>query len=223
MNDITSLLFAEQDIAYGDFSQKLNPDIPRERVIGVRTPALRSIAKQLKHNQQVEAFLSALPHYYLEENTLQAFLIADIRDFSLCIYYTERFLPYIDNWATCDQFSPKVFAKHTEALLPYIRRWMCSQHAYTVRFGIAMLMRHFLKDNFILEYALMVVNVKSEHYYVRMMQAWYFATALVWQWDSVLPLLSCLDDWTRRKALQKARESYRITAAQKACLAALRP
>lgn len=223
MQYIIDLLLAEQDKAYADFQQKLIPDIPRERFIGVRTPVLRRLAKQLAKEPVASDFLAELPHRYFDENQLHAFLVAETKDFRLCMQQTEAFLPYIDNWATCDQFSPRVFGRHKAELLPSIMRWLGDERPYVVRFGIGMLMQHFLKEEFREEYPVMVASVASEHYYVRMMQAWYFATALVWQWDTALSCLSELDDWTRRKAIQKARESYRLTEEQKSLLKAWQP
>lgn len=218
MQWVVDMLMKEQDSVYGDFTQKLMPDVERGRVIGVRTPALRQLAKQLAKEPATADFLAELPHYYFEENNLHAFIIAETKDFGVCIRQTEAFLPYIDNWATCDQFSPRIFGRHKTALLPYVMRWIGDERPYIVRFGISMLMRHFLKEDFREEYPAMVAAIVSEHYYVRMMQAWYFATALVYQWDTALAYLSRLDDWTRRKAIQKACESYRITPEQKIAL-----
>lgn len=223
MQYITDLLLAEQDKAYADFQQKLIPDIPRERFIGVRTPVLRRLAKQLAQEPVALDFIAELPHRYFDENQLHAFLVAETKDFGLCMQQTEAFLPYIDNWATCDQFSPRIFGRYKAELLPSVMRWLGDERPYVVRFGIGMLMQHFLKEEFREEYPAMVASVVSEHYYVRMMQAWYFATALVWQWDAALSCLSELDDWTRRKAIQKARESYRLTEEQKSLLKAWQP
>lgn len=224
--EIRQLLFAEQDDKYGDFNHKLLPGIERERVIGVRTPIMRKLAKQLAKDEQIGEFLKDLPHYYVEENNLHGFIISATKDFRQCIRQVEGLLPYIDNWGTCDQLSPHCFKKHRQELLLYIDRWLQSDLPYTTRFGIKMLMDHFLDEDFLPEYLQKVASIHSEHYYVRMMQAWYFATALAKQWEAALPYVESkvegrkskverheqeLDDWTHRKAIQKARESYRIS------------
>ncbi len=173
----------------------------------------------------IEKFMKDLPHFYFEENQLHAFLIAGEKDFAVCLTELERFLPYIDNWATCDQLSPKVFKNCPERLLPYIDRWLDSSHIYTVRFGIGMLMRYFLDDRFEVKYAEQVAAFSSERdYYISMMVAWYFATALAKQYDAILPFLeeNRLDTWTHNKTIQKAVESYRIKPEQKACLKSLK-
>ena len=236
-NEIRKLLFAEQDEKYGDFNHKLLPGIERERVIGVRTPAMRRLAKQLAKDEQIGEFLQDLPHYYVEENNLHGFIISDAKDFSLCISQVEQLLPYIDNWGTCDQLSPQCFKKHRQELLPYINHWLQSDKPYTIRFGIKMLMDHFLDEDFQPEYLQKVAAIRNEHYYVRMMQAWYFATALAKQWEAAVVYFELkdksrkskdnspeqgLDEWTRRKAIQKARESYRISNEQKEDLTAYR-
>lgn len=208
---ITDRLFALQDVKYGDFNSKMLPGIERERIIGVRTPALKKLAKELAKDPQTGDFLHSLPHTYNEEYVLHDFIIAQTKDFSTCMTQVEELLPYIDNWCVCDQLSPQCFKRHREELLPHIDRWLQSPHPYTVRFGIKMLMDHFFDDSFKPEYARRVAKIRSEHYYIRMMQAWYFATALAKQWDAALPLINDLEDWTRRKAIQKARESYRIS------------
>ena len=146
-------------------------------------------------------------------------IIAETKDFTTCITQVEELLPYIDNWGTCDQLSPRCFKHHRQELMPYIDRWLKSIHPYTIRFGIKMLMDHFLDEDFKPEYAERVGTIRSDHYYIRMMQAWYFATALAKQWDAALPLLPQLEDWTRRKAIQKARESYRVSDEHKQLLA----
>ena len=224
MRNILNLLLPLQDTAFEVW--RVLPDIERETIIGVRTPQLRKLAKQLVRESQIEQFLNNLPHRYFEENQLHAFIISETKDFEHCIRQVEQFLPYIDNWATCDQLSPRCFKKHTQELLPHIERWMASNEPYTIRFGIGMLMRYFLDDEFKSEYLQRVAAIRSEHYYVRMMQAWFFATALAKQWDATLPYMTkqhspVFDDWTRRKAIQKARESYRITAEQKQYLQTL--
>ena len=217
MNKIQQELFALQDKAYRDFQSKLIPNVNPETVIGVRTPELRAFAKALvKEGEEVE-FLGALPHQYFDENQLHAFILSEIKDYDRCMQETERFLPFIDNWATCDQLSPKVFKKHRQKLLPHIEKWIASEEVYTVRFAIGALMRYFLDDDFDLAYPELVAAVRSEEYYVNMMIAWYFATALAKQYESILPYFETqrLDDWTHNKAIQKAVESRRITMQQK--------
>ena len=217
-------LFALQDKSYADFQSKLLPTVARETVIGVRTPDLRKMAKQVSKTPAAQEFIQALPHRYFEENQLHAFILSEEKDFNISITNLELFLPYVDNWATCDQLSPKCFKRHTYELLPYIRKWLKSRHTYTVRFGMGMLMRYYLDGEFKQEYLEWVASVKSDEYYIRMMQAWFFATALAKQWDATLPFINQrrLHPWTHNKAIQKATESYRITAEQKELLKTLR-
>lgn len=220
---IRARLFALQDEGYRAFHSRLMPTVPPETVIGVRVPALRRLAKQLAGTPQAEAFLQELPHTYYEENNLHAFLLESIRDYDAALAATEKFLPYIDNWATCDSFCPKVFAKHKEDLLPVLRRWMASDHPYTVRYGMEMLMRYYLDEDFRPEH-LAWAAVHSGEYYINMMRAWYFATALAKQPEAALPWLTArrLDVWTHNKTIQKAVESSRIPAETKAFLRTLR-
>ena len=217
-------LFKLQDIQYRVFQKKLIPTVDPETVIGVRTPQLRKLAKQLCGTPEAEAFLEALPHEYFDENQLHAFLISEEKDYDKCVSRVEAFLPYVDNWATCDQMSPKVFRKHKRELLVCIRRWLKSEHTYTIRFAIGMLMQHFLDEDFEVQYPDMVAQIRSDEYYVNMMIAWYFATALAKQYDAVIPFIELqkLDVWTHNKAIQKARESYRITPDQKEHLKTLK-
>lgn len=217
-------LFALQDKDYADFQSKLLPTVARETIIGVRTPDLRKMAKQVCKTPAAQAFMQALPHRYFDENQLHAFSLSEEKDFDTCIAELEQFLPYVDNWATCDQLSPKYFKKHTTELLPHICKWMKSTHTYTKRFGMGMLMRYYLDEAFRPEYLEWVASIKSDEYYIRMMQAWFFATALAKQWDSTLPYIEQhrLHPWTRSKAIQKTVESYRITDKQKALLKNLR-
>mgnify|MGYP002770068037 FL=1 len=224
LNVISEELFALQDTEYQVFQSKLMPTIPPETVIGVRTPLLRKLAKELAGTPQAEHFLQSLPHRYYEENNLHAFLIEKIRDYDTALAETERFLPYINNWATCDCFCPKVFAKHKEELLISIRRWLDSGKLYTVRYAIGMLMRYYLDEDFQPDYLAWVAGVHSEEYYLNMMRAWYFATALAKQPDAVLPWLTDrrLDVWTHNKTIQKAVESYRISPEMKQQLRELR-
>lgn len=221
---IRARLFALQDEGYRAFHSRLMPTVPPETVIGVRVPALRRLAKQLAGTPQAEAFLQELPHIYYEENNLHAFLLESIRDYDAALAATEKFLPYIDNWATCDSFCPKVFAKHKEDLLPVLRRWMASDHPYTVRYGMEMLMRYYLDEDFRPEHLAWAAAVHSGEYYINMMRAWYFATALAKQPEAALPWLTerRLDVWTHNKTIQKAVESSRIPAETKAFLRTLR-
>ena len=222
--DVQAELLKLQDKKYGQFQQKLLPAVAADSIIGVRTPALRQMAKALLKSDGAAAFLAALPHRYFEENQLQAFMIAGIKDYDLCLSELKAFLPYVDNWATCDQMSPKVFKKHRAALLPEIKIWLQSSHTYTKRFAIKMLMDHFLDEDFDLSYLELVAAVRSEEYYVNMMIAWYFATALAKQYEAALPFIEKkrLAVWTHNKAIQKARESYRVSAAAKAYLQQLK-
>ena len=224
INDrIRNELFRLQDKEYQAFESKLIPTVDPKTIIGIRTPALRKLADTYFKDPKIKDFLHALPHHYFEENQLHAFLISKFRNYDECLEETERFLPYIDNWATCDQLSPKVFARHPEELLVSIRRWLDHDHTYTVRFGIGMLMRHYLDDAFQEEYPELVAKIRSDEYYINMMIAWYFATALAKQYDTVIPYLEerKLDPWTHNKTIRKAIESYRISPEQKEYLRTL--
>ena len=220
-DEITTKLFSLQDTAYRDFQVKLIPGMDAQKEIGVRTPELRKLAKELAKREDIREFLNDLPHQYFDENQLHAFILSGEKDFEKCMEDLERFLPYVDNWATCDQ---KVFRKNRKKLLESINRWIGSEHTYTVRFAIKMLMEHFLDEDFDPIYPEMVATVRSEEYYIRMMIAWYFATALAKRYDAVLPYLKQekLDVWTHNKAIQKAVESYRITEEQKIYLKSLK-
>lgn len=226
IRQIRSELFAMQDIAYRDFHSKLMPTIDKELVIGVRTPQLRKFSKDFYkiHRAEAEIFINMLPHTYYEENNLHAFLIEQIKDYDVCIQALDAFLPYVDNWATCDMMAPKVFKKHLMQLLCDIKRWIASEHTYMIRFAIDMLMKFYLDEEFRIEQADMVANVQSDEYYIKMVIAWYFATALAKQYDEVLPYIeeNRLDVWTHNKTIQKAVESYRITPQQKAYLKTLK-
>jgi len=223
-DEIQKELFARQDTAYRDFQSKLIPGLADGAMIGVRTPQLRKMAKQYAKREDISAFLSVLPHTYFDENQLHAFIISERRDFAQCMAELTRFLPFVDNWATCDQLSPKLFQKHRQKLLPYINEWLSSDQTYVVRFGIGMLMEHFLDEDFDLCYPETVACLRSDEYYVNMMIAWYFATALAKQYQAVLPFLENgrLAPWTHNKAIQKAVESLRITSEQKAYLKTLK-
>lgn len=222
--EIISELFRKQDAAYAALQIKILPTVDPDRIIGVRTPDLRSFAKTLFSDKGTDSFLACLPHRYFDEDQLHAFIISLEKDFEKCISDVKRFLPYIDNWATCDQLSPKAFKKEPEKLLPYIRTWIRSDHTYTVRFAIGMLMQHFLDARFSTDYADMVAGIRSEEYYINMMIAWYFATGLAKQYDRMLPYLEnrMLDAWTHNKTIQKSVESYRISDQQKQYLRSLR-
>lgn len=214
-------LFELQDKKYAEFQAKLTPGVPKESFIGVRVPEVRELAKELTREGNYSAFLSQLPHKYYDENMLHGLLVSEIKDYNKCIEELERFLPYVDNWAVCDIMSPKIFKKHKAELLEKIKEWSASKHIYTCRFGIEMLMSHFLDEDFKPEYLEIPASIKSEEYYVRMMVAWFFATSLSKQWDATLPFLKenrISDDWTHNKTIQKARESYRITKEQKELL-----
>ena len=217
-------LFALQDTKYRDFQVKLIPTVDPETVIGVRTPELRQYAKQLIKSEDIGAFLNHLPHQYFDENQLHAFILSAMKDYDECVNRVDRFLPFADNWATCDQMSPRVFKKHRQELLKEIKRWIRSGEPYTVRFGIGMLMEHFLDEDFKPSYLAKVAKIRSDEYYVNMMIAWYFATALAKQYDQTLPFIEeqKLDKWTHNKSIQKAVESYRITPEQKEYLKTLR-
>lgn len=224
MNEIQAELFRLQDLKYREFQSKLIPGLREDEMIGVRTPALRKYARELSKQEGVEEFLKDLPHFYFDENQLQAFLISAIKDYDQCIDAVNAFLPYVNNWATCDQLSPKVFKKHKRELLSQVEMWIESEETYTIRFGIGMLMQHYLDEDFCGDYPRMVSEICSDEYYVNMMVAWYFATALAKQYDEVLPYIETgkLQRWTHNKTIQKAIESYRIRPEQKAYLKSLR-
>ena len=220
INNLNSL----SDSKYRDIQIKLIPGKTSDQMIGVRTPDLRSYAKELSKRDDISDFLNNLPHEFFDENQLHAFIISLLKDYDKCMDEVEHFLPYFDNWATCDQMSPKIFKKNREKLLEKIRDWIASDKTYTIRFGIKMLMEHVLDDDFDLQYPDMVASVRSDEYYVNMMIAWYFATALAKQYDSILPYIEekRLDTWTHNKAIQKSIESYRITDDQKSYLRSLK-
>lgn len=217
-------LVKERDEKYREFQAKLVPNIPAKTIIGVRTPKMREIAKEVFLSDDREAFLKELPHKYYEENLVHFFVIAMIRDFDECVHAVEDFLPYVDCWPVSDQATPKCFKKNHEKLLPYIRKWISSDHVYTSRFGIRMLMNEFLDDDFKEEYLEMVAAVKGEDYYIRMMVAWFFATALAKKYSESVKYLEDrkLDEWVHKKAIQKAVESYRVTDEHKEYLRSLR-
>ena len=225
MNELQQHLFGMRDAAYAAFIAKLTPGFPLGHFIGVRVPLLRTIARSFaKEEAASQSFLSHLPHSYYEEDMLHGMLISLVKDYDRCLDLTDRFLPYVDNWAVCDTLSPKVFAKHKAQLLENILRWSSSSHTYTCRFGLRMLMTHFLDDSFSADFLEIPATIRSEEYYVKMMVAWFFATALAKQWEATLPYLENrqLDPWTHRKTIQKAIESYRIPPERKDYLRTLR-
>ena len=219
---IRDRLFALRDSDYAAFQAKLTPGVPLERFIGVRVPDARRLAKT--SNPEAAAFLTDLPHGCFDEDILHALMISEIKDYETCIAAVEAFLPYVDNWAVCDVMSPKAFKRHKAELLGKIRVWASSKEAYTCRFGLEMLMTHFLDEDFEAELLEIPAAVRSEEYYVNMMIAWFFATALAKQWDAAIPYLqqSALDSWVHNKTIQKARESRRIVDERKAYLKTLK-
>lgn len=223
---IQQQLFELQDLKYRDFHAKLVPGMNVNDIIGVRTPELRKLAKQLAKDERVGDFLAVLPHRYLDEMNLHGFIISELKDYNECLEEIERFLPYVNNWATCDLLSPKAFKqkKNRVRLIEDIKRWMASNEPFIIRFGIEMLMSFYLDEDFKPEYLKWVSDIRHEHYYVKMMVAWYFATALAKQWESTLPYIveSTLEKWTHNKAIQKAVDSYRITPEQKELLKSYR-
>ncbi|MCQ2531723.1 MAG: DNA alkylation repair protein [Saccharofermentans sp.] len=217
-------LFTLQDKKYADFSANLSPTMSRENFIGVRTPDLKNLAKTMVKTGTGSEYIKTLPHKYFEENQLHAFIISLEKDFDVAIEEVEKFLPFIDNWATCDQLRSRAFAKYPDRLLPYIDKWLASDKTYTIRFGIGALMCYFLDDKFKPEYLSKVAAVKSEEYYINMMIAWYFATALAKQYEATIPYIEQhkLSDWVHRKTIQKAVESFRVTDEHKAYLKTFR-
>lgn len=221
---IRERLFELQDVKYREFHSKLMPTVSKDLIIGVRTPDLRRLAKEISGTPRAEKFLKILPHRYYEENNLHAFLIESIKDYDLCIAELERFLPFVDNWATCDMMRPKIFGKHLPELLEQIKIWIKSDDTYTVRFAVEMLMCYYLDEHFSPEYSAMVAEIRSDEYYIKMMVAWYFATALAKQYDAVIPYLeqNMLNADTHNKTIRKAIESYRITDDKKKHLRSLK-
>ena len=224
IRDVRKRLFEMQDTGYRDFHARLIPTVEKEKIIGIRTPILRKFAKEFGKTEESEIFLQVLPHQYYEENNLHALLLMREKSFEALMPWLERFLPRIDNWATCDLLKPVCFAKNREKLLPCVTRWLGDAHPYTVRFAIEMLMTHYLREDFSPEYPAWVAAVESDHYYIRMMQAWYFATVLAFRYEEILPYLTedRLSPWVRQKTIQKAVESFRVPPEHKAELKALR-
>ena len=223
-DEIRTELKSLQDVKYREMQVRIIPTVKPESVVGVRTPELRRMAQKYAQAEDVDVFLNDLPHAFFEENQLHAFILSGMKDYDACLEKLNRFLPYVDNWATCDQMSPKVFRKHRTELLQPIKKWIASGETYIIRFGIGMLMEHYLDDDFDPAYPEAVADIRSGEYYVNMMTAWYFATALAKQYDAVLPFIENrrLDHWTHNKAIQKAIESYRITPEQKEYLKTLK-
>jgi 3-methyladenine DNA glycosylase AlkD len=222
--NILKTLYTLQDKAYRDFNSKLIPNISSDSFIGVRTPQLRKLAKDLIKSNQYKDFISHLPHKYFEENQLHAFILSLLPDFDFVICETDRFLQYVDNWATCDQLSPIIFKKNLNSVLIYIYKWINSKHTYMVRFAIKVLMQYWLDNNFDEKYADLIANIKSDEYYVNMMRAWYFATAAAKQFKRILPYFhkGNIDEWTRSRAIQKSLESLRVSEENKKVLRSLR-
>lgn len=222
--NIQKRLLELSDEKNADFSAKLTPGIDREKFLGVRIPASRKLAKEIIKENEHKDFLNSLPHKYYDENIMHSILISEIKDYDKCIKYVDEFLPYVDNWAVCDTMSPKAFKNKHERLMNDILRWVDSDQTYTIRFGLKMLMAHFLDNDFKNEYLKIPAKIKSDEYYINMMIAWFYATALAKQWDSTIVYIEngVLDKWVHNKTIQKARESYRITAEQKEYLKSLK-
>ena len=222
--DLNKKLYSLQDLKYRDMQIKIIPTVNPESIIGVRTPKLRNMAKDILKAGDYKDFLEELPHKFFEENQLHAFIISGIKNLNECMEELEKFLPYVDNWATCDQMSPKIFKRYKEELLTNVKEWIESDKTYTVRFGVGTLMVHFLDEDYDPQYPEMVAGIRSEEYYVNMMIAWYFATALAKQYESILPFIEGkrLDAWTHNKTIQKSVESRRITEEQKIYLKSLK-
>lgn len=222
--DITARLLELREPEYGDFQANIVPNIPREKIIGIRIPVLRQLAKELKGKPEVKVFFNTLPHEYYEENILHIILIEDIKDYDECLGEVEKFLPYMDCWAVTDDKIPKVFSKNRVELIENVYRWVQSDATYTCRYGLHMLMSQYLDEDFDPKYLELAAGVKSEEYYVNMMNAWYFATALAKQWDSAIPYIenNRLDVWTHNKTIQKSIESFRVSDEHKAYLRTLK-
>ncbi len=224
ITEIQNELFRLADADYKSFNSKLIPNIPFENIIGVRTPALRKYAKIAAKNPDINIFLDELPHKYYEENNLHGFIIEQISDYDKVICELNKFLPYVDNWATCDMMSPKIFVKHLDELKEQIEVWVVSSHTYMVRFAMGMIMKYYLDENYDIKYTELVLSVKSDEYYIKMMQAWYLATALAKQYDKIIPIIEerKLDKFIHNKTIQKAIESLRIDNEKKQYLRSLK-
>ena len=217
-------LFSLRDLKYKEFHQKLMPTVNPDKVIGIRTPVLRKFAKDFSKREEAESFIKNLPHKYYEEDNLHAFLLEEIRDYETLIEELNKFLPFVDNWATCDMMRPKTLKNHKTELLEDIKRWLTLKDTYTIRFAVNCLMLYYLEEDFKPEYLQWVKNIESQEYYINMVRAWYFATALAKQYDETVKILenNALDKWTHNKTIQKANESYRITSEQKEYLRTLK-
>ena len=217
-------LFSLQDLKYKEFHQKLMPTVNPDKVIGIRTPVLRKFAKEFGKRAEAESFIKNLPHKYYEEDNLHAFLLEEIKDYETLTQELNIFLPFVDNWATCDMMRPKILKNHKIELLEDIKRWLNSKDTYTIRFAVNCLMLYYLEEDFKPEYLQWVKNIESQEYYINMVRAWYFATALAKQYDETVKILenNALDKWTHNKTIQKANESYRITKEQKEYLRTLK-
>ncbi len=225
MEQITKELFELRDEAYFQFHRKLIPEIPKERIIGVRTPALRAYAKEVAKRPEAYEFLQELPHTYYEENNLHGALLSLLyKDVESYLHELEKFLPYVDNWATCDMMGPKVFKKNLTLVYEYVKKWIASGDTYTVRFGVVTLLGYFLEDAFEPEMLDLAAGIRSEEYYIKMAVAWYFSMALVKQYDASIPYLQnqMMPDWVHNKAIQKAIESRQIDAETKKYLKTLK-
>ena len=223
--NITQGLFEMQDVKYRDFSSRLIPNISSDTVIGVRLPQVKKLARELYKSGEYVSFINTLPHKYFEEYYLHSYILSEIKDFEAFVVEVERLLPYIDNWSVCDSLRPKCFEKNKEEALIYIKNWLKSDHIYTQRFAIEMLMVHYLNEDFKIEYLELVSKTQGDDYYLKMMVAWYFATALAKQYDATLPYIEkglIKDKWTHNKAIQKALESYRVSDDKKSYLKLLK-
>ena len=223
-DEIRAELFSCQDLKYRDFHSKLMPDYNKNNIIGVRSPQVKSIARAFSKREDINEFLFELPHKFYEESNVHGFIICGFFDYDKTVKYLDDFLPYVDNWATCDLLKPKAFPKNKDRLINDIDRWLESDKTYTKRFAMGMLMTHFLDEAFKEEYLEKIYTLRSEDYYLNMMKAWFFATALAKQWESSVKVIenNLLDRWSHNKAIQKAIESYRITDEQKVYLKTLK-
>ena len=221
-DEILKMLFAVADERHRNFNAATIKTVPKERFIGVPTPKLREMAMNMVKKGVWQDFIAEVPHYYFEENQLHGFIISEVFNFNFVAKAIDAFLPYVDNWATCDQMLPRIFVDNAENLLPYIRKWIKSEHEYTVRYAIVCLMRYFLEDRFDEKYVRMVTRVKSKAYYINMAQAWYFSTAAAKRFDAVYPYFADLNEWTMFRAIEKAIASYRVTGMHKLKLKRLR-
>lgn len=224
MTDIQERLFELRDEQYKKFNAGLLPTVDPDTMIGVRTPALRKLARQLAGESEGEEFLTALPHAYFEENCLHAFMLESMKDFAQCVQALDNFLPYVDNWMTCDLMSPKVVQKDFPKLLEKVKEWIHSKETYTIRYGLNMLMKYFLKERFEPEYLELAAKIRTQEYYVQMGIAWFFATALTYQYEAAVIYLEekRLEQWIHNKSIQKAVESRQISAERKDYLRTLR-